>query len=82
MLPDPLVTLSECSSRAYQATLLLGLSNVWLQPQLVALNVTFATAPAPGDHCAGPNPSTCGPHQLPASILPWSSTLPTLQAGW
>ncbi|XP_057551497.1 phosphatidylinositol N-acetylglucosaminyltransferase subunit Q isoform X5 [Hippopotamus amphibius kiboko] len=37
-------------------------------------------APAPGGHRAGPDPSACGPHQLPATVLAWPPALSTLQA--
>ncbi|XP_010618896.1 phosphatidylinositol N-acetylglucosaminyltransferase subunit Q isoform X3 [Fukomys damarensis] len=38
-------------------------------------------APAPGGHCTGLDPSACGPHQLPTSVLTWPSTLSALQTG-
>lgn len=64
----------------HQATLLLGMAAwLWPGPSSEALSTVCAAAPAPGGHCAGPDPSTRGSYQLPTAVRTRPPALPALQ---
>lgn len=64
-----------------QAVLLRGMHcGCGHSPRSETLSTVCDAAPAPGGRCTGPDPSACGPHQLPATVLTRPPALPALQA--